>query len=124
MCNVSWTKSGVYYNSYISLLCKHTDQSQYRNHPCLYTAPPTCEIERFTLIVLSPVLTVADVVEIPAGRQDGLVAMFRDLSHVLLPGDRVISPPYLHNGVGVSLWNYIYIAVMFVLYIVFASIGR
>lgn len=63
----------------------------------------TCKVLRFALVVLSPVLTVADIVEVPAGGQNRLVALTGNLGHVVLPGDGGVPAPHLHNGVWLSL---------------------
>ena len=60
---------------------------------------PTVELLRVACVVLLPVAAVADVVEVPARRQDGTVAKLRHLGQLRL----LATHPHLHNCVFLHL---------------------
>ncbi len=59
-------------------------------------------------VVCAPVLPVADVVEVPWRRQYSVVALARDVQHVLLPRRRTVGTrvlPHFYDGVQLHLSN-------------------
>ena len=50
---------------------------------------------------LGPVRSIGDVVEVPAGREDGVESTCCHLLHLILPA----SLPHIYHCVGQHLWN-------------------